>query len=176
MLGTLSPADCGCPAAQKRPREVRRAFSARDMCSELKATRQQPRSRQRPLGGSLNRGLGSLLGSLGSVLLSTLGLLGSLGLASSSLLGLLLLGSLGASGLLGGLALEGGLGGATELVGEALDASTGVNKLLLAGVERVALVAKLDTDLGDRGAGHEGVTAGAAAPCTPCTRDEFQVS
>ena len=44
---------------------------------------------------------------------------------------------------------------------EALDSSTGVNELLLARVERVALIAELDANLGDGSAGHEGVAARA---------------
>ena len=111
----------------------------------------------RSLGGLL---LG-LLGGLSLELSGTLGLLGSLGLALGGTTGGLLLGLLGALGLLGSLALEGGLSGATELISEALNASAGIDELLLTGVERMALVAELDANLGDGGTGHEGVAAGA---------------
>ena len=118
------------------------------------------------LGGLLGRSLSGSLGSLGSGLLlvlgGTLGLLGGLGLA----LGLLGSGGLGGLGLAGGLGssglLELGGSGATELVGEALDASTGVDELLLAGVERVALVAQVNRQRGDGRAGDPGVAAAAA--------------
>ena len=119
------------------------------------------------LGGLLGSlGLGDLSGgslglSLGGVLGGTLGLGGSLGLSGGLAggLGLSSLGGLGGLGLLGLLELGGS--GATELVGEALDASTGVDELLLAGVERVALVAKLDLHLGHGSVRLEGVAAGA---------------
>lgn len=113
------------------------------------------------LDGSLCGSLGGLLGSLLGKLSSTLGLLGSLSLSGglASGLGLSSLGSLGSLGLLSLLELGGS--GATELVGEALDASTGVDELLLAGVERVALVAKLDLHLGHGSVRLEGVAAGA---------------
>ena len=85
------------------------------------------------LGGSLGLSLGGLGSGLLGVLSSTLGLLGSLGL-SGGLASSLGLGGLGLAGGLGGSGLlELGSSGATELVGEALDASTGVNELLLAG-------------------------------------------
>ena len=101
---------------------------------------------------------GGLLGELGSAL----GLLGSLGLGSGLLGGELLGGLLGAL-LLGGCGTSELRGcGATELVGKALDASAGVNELLGAGVERVALVAQVDDDLALGGVRLPGVAAGAA--------------
>ena len=113
------------------------------------------------LDGSLCGSLGGLLGSLLGELSGTLSLLGSLSLSGglASGLGLSSLGGLGSLGLLSLLELGGS--GATELVGEALDASTGVDELLLAGVERVALVAKLDLHLGHGSVRLEGVAAGA---------------
>ena len=96
------------------------------------------------------------------VLCSTLCLLGSLGLLCS-LAGSLLLGSLCSLGSLGSLcSLEACSCCSSELVGEALDTSAGVDELLLARVERVALVAQVDDDLALRGAGLERVAAGAA--------------
>ena len=88
------------------------------------------------LDGSLCGSLSSLLGSLLGELSGTLSLLGSLSLSGglASGLGLSSLGSLGSLGLLGLLELGGS--GATELVGEALDASTGVAELLLTGGTR----------------------------------------
>ena len=85
--------------------------------------------------------------SLGSVLGGTLGLGSSLGLGLGLALGLELGGAsgLGGLGLVG--SLETGSSGCTELVGEALDATAGVDELLGAGVERVALVAQVDDDL-----------------------------
>ena len=111
--------------------------------------------------GLLDGSLGSLLGSLLGELSGTLSLLGSLSLSGglASGLGLSSLGGLGSLGLLSLLELGGS--GATELVGEALDASTGVDELLLAGVERVALVAKLNLHLGHGSVRLEGVAAGA---------------
>ena len=98
----------------------------------------------------------------GGVFGSTLGLLGSL-LLALDLCGSLKLGVLGCTGGLGGLLLfEGGLGGTAELVGEALDASAGIDELLLARVERVAGVAKLDRELGHGVVGLPSVAAGAA--------------
>ena len=114
------------------------------------------------LGGSLGLSLGGLGSGLLGVLSSTLGLLGGLGL-SGGLASSLGLGGLGLAGGLGGSGLlELGGSGATELVGEALDASTGVNELLLAGVERVALVAEVDGQGRDGGAGGPSVAAAAA--------------
>ena len=81
-------------------------------------------------------GLGGLRGLLGFLGLA-LGLGGSGGL----------LGSLLAGDLLGGFLLADLRGSVAELVGEALDASTGVDELLLAGVERVALGAQFDVQL-----------------------------
>ena len=49
----------------------------------------------------------------------------------------------------------------TEALVEAINASTGVNQLLLAGIERVALGANLNTDVLLSGAGGKSVTAGA---------------
>ena len=49
-----------------------------------------------------------------------------------------------------------------ETLVETIDTSTGVNQLLLAGIERVALGADLNSDLLLGGAGGKGVTAGAA--------------
>ena len=49
-----------------------------------------------------------------------------------------------------------------EALVETIDTSTGVNQLLLAGIERVALGADLNSDLLLGGAGGKGVTAGAA--------------
>ena len=48
-----------------------------------------------------------------------------------------------------------------ELLIEAVNASAGVNQLLLAGIERVALGADFNTDLLLGGAGGEGVAASA---------------
>src|SRR5436189_6092921 len=48
---------------------------------------------------------------------------------------------------------------------EPLNPATGVDQLLLAGVERMALRADLDVELGLRGAGQELVTARAADMC-----------
>ena len=48
-----------------------------------------------------------------------------------------------------------------EALVEAIDTSTGVNQLLLAGIERVALGADLNTDLLLGGASGKGVAAGA---------------
>ena len=48
----------------------------------------------------------------------------------------------------------------TETLLESVNASAGINQLLLAGVERMALVANLDVDLFLRGAGRERVAAG----------------
>ena len=45
---------------------------------------------------------------------------------------------------------------------EAIDTSTGVNQLLLAGIERVALGADFNTDVLLGGAGGKGVTTSAA--------------
>ena len=50
----------------------------------------------------------------------------------------------------------------TELISKALDASTGVDELLLAGVERVALVAEVNPQLALGGVGLPGVATGAA--------------
>ena len=113
------------------------------------------------LDGSLCGSLGGLLGSLLGELSSTLSLLGSLSLSGglASGLGLSSLGGLGSLGLLSLLELGGS--GATELVGEALDASTGVDELLLAGVELVALVENLNLHLGHGSVRLEGVAAGA---------------
>ena len=100
-------------------------------------------------------GLGGVLGSacsLGSSLGLALGLLGLLGSCSGSGLG----------SLLGGLLLLDAGSGATELVGKALDASTGVDELLLTGDEGMALVSELDDDLALGGVGLEGVAARAA--------------
>ena len=47
-----------------------------------------------------------------------------------------------------------------ETLFKAVHASAGINQLLLAGVERMALVANLDVDLLLRGAGRERVAAG----------------
>ena len=49
----------------------------------------------------------------------------------------------------------------TEALVETINASTGVNQLLLAGIERVALGANLNTDVLLGGAGGKSVTAGA---------------
>ena len=49
-----------------------------------------------------------------------------------------------------------------ETLVETIDTSTGVNQLLLAGIERVALGANFHTDVLLSGAGGKGVTAGAA--------------
>ena len=48
-----------------------------------------------------------------------------------------------------------------EALVEAINTSTGVNQLLLAGIERVALGADLNSDLLLGGAGGKSVTAGA---------------
>ena len=48
-----------------------------------------------------------------------------------------------------------------ELLAEALDATSGIEQTLLAGVERVALRADVGVDLGDRGARLERISAGA---------------
>ena len=94
------------------------------------------------LDGSLCGSLGGLLGSLLGKLSGTLGLLGSLSLSGGSLRAASASAALAALAALASLSLlELGGGGATELVGEALDASTGVDELLLAGVGTVALVA-----------------------------------
>ena len=121
------------------------------------------------LGGSLGGLSGGLLGSLGGLgsgllleLGGTLGLRGGLGLALSLFGGSGLGGLLLALGLGGSGTLELGLGSTAELVGEALDASAGVNELLLAGVERVALVAQVDRHAGDGRASDPGVAAAAA--------------
>ena len=144
-------------------------------------------------------GLSSSLGDLGDALLflglvlgSSSLLLGLLGIASGflgvllgalflgSLLGSTLLGGLGGllgggsllGGLLGGLALLELVGGGTELVGEALDTSAGIDELLLTREERMALVAEINDELGLGRAGLEGV----AAPCTRRNRDGYRVS
>ena len=95
------------------------------------------------------------------VLSGALGLLGGLLLALnlSSGLGLSGLGSAGS--LLSGLLLGQSGSGATELAGEALDATGVVNELLLASVEGVASVAKLDGELRNGRVGLEGVASGA---------------
>ena len=112
------------------------------------------------LGGSGSFALG-LSGSLLGVFLGALSLLDSLGF----LLGLALLlgsGHLGSTlGLAGGFALGNQLVGSAELVAEALNASAGVDELLLTGVEGVASAADLDADLGLGGAGLERVAAAA---------------
>src|SRR3989442_3060029 len=63
----------------------------------------------------------------------------------------------GGSGLLGGL-----FGRLLVTAREALDAAGGVDDLLLAGEERMAVAADLDVQLGPGRAGHEGVAARAA--------------
>ena len=80
---------------------------------------------------------GGLLGDLGGFLGLALDL-GGLGDDGC------LFGGLLASDLVGSFLLADLLGSVAELVGEALDASTGVDELLLAGVERVALGAQFD--------------------------------
>ena len=98
------------------------------------------------LGRSLSGSLGGFSLSLLGVLSSTLSLLGSLGFALG-LLSSLELGSLRSlSGLLLGLSLGDHVGSRAELVGKALDASTGVDELLGAGEERMARVADIDTE------------------------------
>ena len=88
-----------------------------------------------------------------------------------------LLGGLAAGLLLGGLLLEHGGGSVAELVGEALDASTGVDELLLAGEERVALVAQFDVQLAACGrAGLETVPARADDGRLHVVRDGFLAS
>ena len=123
----------------------------------------------------LGNGFGCFLGSLGlggsGLSGFCFGLLGELGGTSSLSGGLsLALGLLGGLGgldgssalcLLSGLAGRNRLGCGAELVGEALDASTGVDQLLSAGEEGMARVADVDADLRLRGAGLEGVAAGA---------------
>ena len=110
---------------------------------------------------SLSGVLLGLSGSLLGPLFSALGLLGSLRFA----LGLALL--LGSSDLSGTLSLGSSLTigdelvGRTEFVGETLDASTSVDKLLLASVERMAGAADFDADFGLRGTRLERVAAAA---------------
>ena len=53
----------------------------------------------------------------------------------------------------------------TKSLVEPINASTGVNQLLLAGIERVALGADLNTDLLLSGTAGKGVTAVAANGC-----------
>jgi hypothetical protein len=50
--------------------------------------------------------------------------------------------------------------GAAELLAEAFYPPGGVNELLLAGKERMALAANIDANAGNRAAGHEGISAG----------------
>jgi len=100
------------------------------------------------LGSWRKRGGQSLnYGQLADELVPTLGALGFLraALLADGLLGLF--GSLAAGLLLGGLLLKNCSSSGAELVGEALDASTGVDELLLAREERVALVAQFDMQL-----------------------------
>ena len=85
-----------------------------------------------------------LLGKLGCAL----GLFGCLRIALGLLGGFGRLDSCLALGPLCRLACCHGFLGGTELVGEALDASTGIDELLLTGEERVALVAEVDPQLG----------------------------
>ena len=68
--------------------------------------------------------------------------------------------------------LRGALGGVGLGVAalEALDPATGVDQLLLARVEGVALRAELDAEARDRGAGRELVAAGAVHACTRRSR------
>lgn len=117
------------------------------------------------LGRSLGGLLGSLLGG------SSLGLCGKLG-STLGLLGLPCLGSgLLGSGSLGCLLRTGSLRGSgsgelsscgtTKLVGKALDASTGVDELLGASVERMALVAQVKPHAGNRGVSGPRVAARA---------------
>ena len=82
----------------------------------------------------------------------TLSLLSCLALSCSSCLG----------GLLLSLASSNGLASCTELVGEALDASAGVDQLLGAGEEGMACTSDVNLQLGLGGAGNKGVAAGAA--------------
>ncbi len=113
------------------------------------------------LGRSLSGSLGGFgLGLLG-VLSSTLSLLSSLGFALGLLSGLELGSLRSLSGLLLGLSLGDHVGSRAELVGKTLDASTGVDELLGAGEERVALVADVDLQLALGGASGEDVAAGA---------------
>lgn len=113
------------------------------------------------LDGSLCGSLGGLLGSLLGKLSSTLGFSAALASAAalraaSASAALAALAALASSAFLSWAAAA-----PPNLVGEALDASTGVDELLLAGVERVALVAKLDLHLGHGSVRLEGVAAGA---------------
>ena len=105
-------------------------------------------------GSSFLLGLLGFTSGLLGVLLGTLFLGGLLGSALLGGLGGLLGGGSLLGGLLGCLALLELVGGGTELVGEALDASAGIDELLLAREERVALV----------------------APCTLRNRDGYRVS
>ncbi len=106
-------------------------------------------------------GVGSVpLGLLGE-LFGTLGLLGGLGLALGLLLGLGFGDGGGTGGLLGSLALGDDVLRRSELVGEALDASAGVDELLLARVERMTGVADVDLELGLGGTRRERVAAAA---------------
>ena len=50
----------------------------------------------------------------------------------------------------------------TESLVETVNTSTGVNQLLLAGIERVALGANFHTDIALGGTGGKSITAGAA--------------
>src|SRR5260221_412065 len=63
-----------------------------------------------------------------------------------------------------GLGARGALG-LFETLLEALDASARVDQLLLAGVERVAVRANLDVELGLRRAGHERIATAAMDSC-----------
>ena len=117
---------------------------------------------RRHLGGLLLRRLGGVGSSLFFELGSALGLLGGLGL-TSCLLGSCSLCSLGLTlSLLSSLTLELDGCSTSELVCEALDAATGVDELLLAGVEGVALIAQVNRHRGDGRARNPRVAAAAA--------------
>src|SRR3954462_1787709 len=95
-----------------------------------------------------------LTGALPSATAMNVVLDGRNGRAATTLAGLLLSGGRGGGGLLEAV-------GAAELLAKALDAAGGVDELLLAGEEGVAVAADVDRQLLLRAAGFERVSARA---------------